>query len=519
MANELLQSTAFRCVFKAFLTGTNTPATGKTIAVTISKNGGSFGNPSGGATNATEVANGWYYVDGSTTDAGTLGDLVVRGTEGSIDPAERLFRVVKATNRGMTGIPDAAADAAGGLPISDAGGLDLDTRLGCLDAAVTTRQATFTSSTGVTLPSTVASSTEVTAIQNNTRVVRVVPDVIERPDSGTTTYRVELLLYDTTGNMEAPDSAPTIALVNQSGTDRSSRLDSTTMSPVSTGRYRAIYTADAADAIEQLVWTFSVVEGSATRLYGNTSLVVDTTAVDFTSADRAKLDTLHDTRLTSARAGYLDSLSSGVPTAGQVAVAVHQTDVTDYPGGTSTFGGMVDAIYDAVTALPTAGAVADAVFDEALSGHTTSGTAGERLSRIPNAAAGANGGLPTVDANNKIAGIQSVTFPSNFGSLAISAGGLVKIQSGVTKNAALANFAFVMVLSSDHVTGATGLTVTATRSIDGGSFASCANAVQEVASGVYKINLAAADLNGDVVVLKFAAATADTRLIELLPTP
>lgn len=139
----------------------------------------------------------------------------------------------------------------------------------------------------------VASSAEVTSIQNNTRVVRVVPVMIERPDAGTTTYRIELLLYDAVGNMEAPDSAPTIALVDQDGTDLSSRLDSATMALVSTGRYRAVYTATSTDDLEQLVWTFSVVEGGATRVYGNTSLIVDTTAVDFTTADRTKLEAIH----------------------------------------------------------------------------------------------------------------------------------------------------------------------------------------------------------------------------------
>jgi hypothetical protein len=42
---------------------------------------------------------------------------------------------------GLTALPNAAADAAGGLPISDAGGLDLDARL---DAAVTSRLAPTT---------------------------------------------------------------------------------------------------------------------------------------------------------------------------------------------------------------------------------------------------------------------------------------------------------------------------------------------------------------------------------------
>lgn len=138
----------------------------------------------------------------------------------------------------------------------------------------------------------VAGTSEVTSITNNTRCVRVVPCTIERPDSGSTVYRVELLLYDESGNMESPDAAPTVNLVDESGESRTARLDSTTMSLISTGRYRTIYTATSNDEIEQLIWAFSVVESGVTRIYGNTSLVVDTTAVDFTSADRSKLDTI-----------------------------------------------------------------------------------------------------------------------------------------------------------------------------------------------------------------------------------
>jgi hypothetical protein len=80
----------------------------------------------------------------------------------------------------------------------------------------------------------------------------------------------------------------------------------------------------------------------------------------------------------------------------------------------------------------------------------------------------------------------------------------------VTKNTALAAFPFKMVLSSDHATAATGLTVTATRSLDGAAFAACANAVSEISNGWYKIDLAAADLNANTVALRFSAATADT---------
>jgi hypothetical protein len=131
-----LQSSTGRVLFKAFLTGTDTPATGKTIAITLSKNGGAFGNPNAGASNATEIANGWYYFAPAAQDRDTLGPVVWRGTEGTIDPAESEELIVDAVRLGITALPNAAADAAGGLPISDAGGLDLDARL---DAAVSSR--------------------------------------------------------------------------------------------------------------------------------------------------------------------------------------------------------------------------------------------------------------------------------------------------------------------------------------------------------------------------------------------
>lgn len=112
---QIPQSTSRVVMLKLFTTGTTTAATGKTVAITISKNGAAFGNPNAGATNATEVSSGWYKVTLDTTDTGTVGDLVVRGTATGCDDTERIFGVVKATNGGLTALPDAAAEAAGGL--------------------------------------------------------------------------------------------------------------------------------------------------------------------------------------------------------------------------------------------------------------------------------------------------------------------------------------------------------------------------------------------------------------------
>ena len=89
-------------------------------------------------------------------------------------------------------------------------------------------------------------------------------------------------------------------------------------------------------------------------------------------------------------------------------------------------------------------------------------------------------------------------------------------KSRILKNTALSNFMFLMVDSTDHVTSKTGLTITATRSIDGAAFAACANSATEVSAGMYKINLAATDLNGDVITLRFTGTAADDRFITIV---
>jgi hypothetical protein len=256
---------------------------------------------------------------------------------------------------------------------------EADTAL--VDAGVTTTRTGYLDKLNIT--GNVAASNEVTAIQNNTRVVRVVPEVIERPDSGTQTYRVELFLYDEVGNMEAPDSAPTIELVNQAGVDRSLRLDSTTMALVETGRYRAVYTASVGDALEQLLWAFSVVEGAVTRKYGNPSLIVDTTAVDFTAADRAKLDTLHDTRLTAGRAANLDNLDATVSSRATPAQVNTEVDA---------------ALDTAIPATPTANSINERV--KALDDLLQAGGAGDAAAVLTDTGSLNDTKITTARANN-----------------------------------------------------------------------------------------------------------------------
>jgi hypothetical protein len=185
-----------------------------------------------------------------------------------------------------------------------------------------------------------ATSAEVTGLNVNTRANVMVPVEIETPDASTQVFKIRLFLFDVLGNMEAPDSEPTIALVNAAGTDRSGRLSAA--SNPSTGVYSWDYTATAGDAEEQLNWTFTVVEGGLTRVYPAVSYVVEETAYRFSSSDRATLQAAATATALATAQADLDILtgSDGVTlatTQGNYAPAKagDEMDLVDAPNATA----------------------------------------------------------------------------------------------------------------------------------------------------------------------------------------
>jgi hypothetical protein len=69
-------------------------------------------------------------------------------------------------------------------------------------------------------------------------------------------------------------------------------------------------------------------------------------------------------------------------------------------------------------------------------------------------------------------------------------------------------YSFQMRQAANPGLPATGLTVAGQRSLNGGAFGNLANAVAEIGSGWYKVDLADTDTDGDVVALKFTATGA-----------
>lgn len=95
----------------------------------------------------------------------------------------------------------------------------------------------------------------------------------------------------------------------------------------------------------------------------------------------------------------------------------------------------------------------------------------------------------------------------------------VGITSSVKKNQALTKFQFLM---TDSATNApkTGLTVSVTRSIDGGVYAAGTLAnVTEISSGMYTVDFGAGDLNGTVVVLQATAVGANSTFERVITQP
>jgi hypothetical protein len=77
------------------------------------------------------------------------------------------------------------------------------------------------------------------------------------------------------------------------------------------------------------------------------------------------------------------------------------------------------------------------------------------------------------------------------------------------KNQAFSDVYVFMVASTDHVTAKTGLTLSVTRSIDGGAFAAGTGSAAEIGNGMYQYDASAADMNGSMISFRFTGDDAD----------
>jgi hypothetical protein len=102
----------------------------------------------------------------------------------------------------------------------------------------------------------------ISAIQNNTRFVGVIPAVMLKPESGSTTYKWYALLFDTQGSPQDPDAGSMTLRVEQ--TDGTILVPSSPMTRLGLGEFSYDFAVLSTDVLQPLVVFITYAENGVT---------------------------------------------------------------------------------------------------------------------------------------------------------------------------------------------------------------------------------------------------------------
>jgi hypothetical protein len=195
------------------------------------------------------------------------------------------------------------------------------------------------------------------------------PDAIKRNGSSNTATRLEVQLTDSNGSPNDPDSSLVyVRVTNEAGTASDSLLyTDAAMSSAATNSTNATYNNGSS-----AFWKMVTTSGGKITLYHKTgtassvegSFVLEIAWFENSSA----VATSHPFRIVDA--ADLDTMAANID-------SVLEDTGTTLPSTLSSISSAVGALNDASSA-----GNADAVWDEAMSGHTSSGTAGKALADV-----------------------------------------------------------------------------------------------------------------------------------------
>ena len=415
MTQFLKQSTAATIKIGPFVDSTDgvTAETALTISqadIRLSKNGGAFAQTNN-ATGATHDENGYYGVPLDTTDTNTLGRLRVAVNESGALPVWQDFMVVNAN------VYDSLIGGSDNLQV-DAVQIEGSDATDQINAAADTALTDYDPPTKAELDSGLAALNDLSAAQVNAEVDTALADI-----------HLDHLLAADYDPASKPGTATALLneLVENDG--GVSRFTANALEQAPTGG-SAPTAADIADAVWDEAKAGHVAAGSfgeevqAHALSSEISALndlsaaevnaeVDTALADYDAPTKAELDAglaaLNDLDAAGVRSAVglasanLDTQLDALPTAAenraemdsnstQLAAIVADTNELQ----TDDVPGLIAALND-----PTAAAVADAVWDEARSGHTTAGTFGESFNGVVNGEA-ATGTLSTTQMTTNL---------------------------------------------------------------------------------------------------------------------
>jgi hypothetical protein len=349
--------------------------TGLSPTVTLSKNGGSFASPSGAV---TEIGSGWYKVAGNATDSGTLGPLVLHATSAGADPCDMTFMVVAydpqdSVRMGQTALPNAAAGATGGVPLS----ADSSGRTDVLKINGTSQTARDIGASVLLSAGTGTGQLDFTSGVVKSNLAQIL---------GTA-------LTETAGLLAGGFKKFFNIATPQATMDHGILVDTVTTTTTATNLTNAASAGDFTATMKTSIGT--AVAGSAVAsVTGNVGGNVTGSVGSVAGAVGSVTGNVggNVTGSVGSVAGAVGSVTGNVGgnvvgSVGSVsgAVASVTAGVTLADGAITAAKIAADAITAAKVASDVGAEIADAVCDEALSGHSTAGTVGKAMSDIDTA--------------------------------------------------------------------------------------------------------------------------------------
>lgn len=405
MTYEVKQSTTTYALVFLMVDSTDhvTGKTGLSPTVTLSKNGGSFASPSG---TVSEIANGWYKVAGNATDNATLGPLILHATGTAADPTDVVYTVVAdLPGVAQTGDSYARLGAPAGASVSaDVAAVKSDTG----SIKTKTDSLTFTVAGHVDANTLKVGGTTQTARDIGASVLL---------SNGTGTGQVKLAsgyVAMTWADIAAPTTA-----VNLSGTTIAvtQKVDVETIKTnpvVNAGTITFPTGATLASTTNITAGTITTVSGNVTgnvggNVTGSVGSVVGTVGSVTGNVGGNVVGSVGSlTGMTASDVGVIKGVTDKLLTTLEVA-----------SGSPGDYRFAADALRNAPTgsgggSAPSAATIAAAVWDEALSGHATAGTAGKIVYTNLDATVGTRATQTSVDTvagyvDTEVAAIKAKT--------------------------------------------------------------------------------------------------------------
>ncbi len=369
---------------------------------------------------------------------------------------DKLIDDAYSVTRGLAGtaLPAAAADTAGGLPVSDAGGLDIDTLLGRLDAAISSRS-------------------ELTAQQVWEYTTRTLSAFGFNVTVGTNNDKTGYTLTAT------PPTASDISTAVWGAGTRTLTSFGSLVSDIVSGVWGAgTRTLTSFGTLVADIWSYATraLTDKAGFTIGGTKQTLDS----LNDVSSATVRTQVDAALTAYDAPTKTELDSAVsPLATSAAL--------------SAVAGYVDTEVAAILAM----------LQHATYGLSALLAAVNTRMASDDYTAPANTSIGTI-----LSAVQHATYGLSALQTAIAA--IPTVNGDFPRGVAINNLVFKMVSTSDHVTGVPDLAVTGTIRKDGGEFAALTGTITSIGGGLYNLStVTSAEMTAGTVTLRFAAAGAD----------